>query len=101
MKSVSFVLLIMMGVVGVSTSALAAFDRSLEPVIVVGSQLPAFLGKSTDGVRVYAYSGGVWQPMPFQIDDFKAKEGELDEKEIDWEGHETLLSLDEVVFMAK
>lgn len=46
-----------------------AWTRIQEPVILTGSQLPAFDGAALDDLYVYAYQGGAWQPIPFQFDE--------------------------------
>lgn len=51
-----------------SPDAATTWTRSLEPVIVTGDQLPLFDGIALDELFVYAYTGGSWQPVPFQFD---------------------------------
>jgi hypothetical protein len=47
----------------------AAFARFDEPVILRGSHFPAFSGMPLNELVVYAYRGGEWAPIPFQIDE--------------------------------
>lgn len=73
----------------------AEIDNRVEPVVVTGSDIPDFLGISVDELWVYAYTGGVWEQIPFQIDErnnvngsyfFDSQDGNLDAN-------------DEIVFM--
>ena len=43
--------------------------RPYDPVIVQGSSLPQFIGVPTSEIFVYAYKGGVWRQITFQIDE--------------------------------
>lgn len=72
-----------------------SIEQRVEPVIVLGSDLQNFDGVETDEIWVYAYIGGGWKQIPFQIDErndlngsyfFDADDGVLD-------------SNDEIVFM--
>jgi RNA polymerase subunit RPABC4/transcription elongation factor Spt4 len=83
----SFVLITPISASGVESRA--------EPVIVMGSDLPSFLGKAVDEIWVYAYIGDTWEQIPFQIDErndangsyfFNSEDGFLDAN-------------DEIVFM--
>lgn len=80
------------GVQGVE-SAPAARIRKQEPVILTGAQLPLVIGAPLDELYAYAYDGGDWAQIPFQIDEVDAsgvytvENGLLDEN-------------DELVFMA-
>jgi len=49
----------------------ADIDRSLDPVVLKGQNLPAMLGKDIIGFRLYAFNGDElsWYPVPFQIDE--------------------------------
>lgn len=76
-------------------SAVTGISRTLEPVILKGSALPAYLGAQTDQIFVYAYSGGNWRQLPAQVDEVDAggnyvgrEDGLLDDN-------------DEIVFMAR
>jgi hypothetical protein len=42
--------------------------RDLEPVIVPGADVPLLLGEPLETLFVYAYRGGNWEQIPFQID---------------------------------
>jgi hypothetical protein len=44
-------------------------DRDLDPVIVTGQDMPAFLNAPLAELFVYAYRGGTWQQIPWQFDD--------------------------------
>ncbi|MFN2219634.1 MAG: hypothetical protein ACK2UA_13585, partial [Anaerolineae bacterium] len=71
-----------------------AVTRTLDPVILSASQLPAFGGVALDELFVYAYEGGAWTEVPFQIDEVTAS-GEYTTTE------DILLDdNDELVFMA-
>jgi hypothetical protein len=50
-------------------SALAAWTRTLEPAVVIGSQMPLFHGAPLDDLFVYKYQGGTWTQLPFQFDE--------------------------------
>jgi len=47
----------------------AALSRTLDPVILTGSQLSLFGGVSLGELFVYAYEGGTWSVVPFQFDE--------------------------------
>jgi hypothetical protein len=74
----------------------AAWTRTLEPVIVPGSELPWISGWPTATLHVYAYDGAAdtWSAVPFQIDEVNA-DGEYVASE---DGN--LDANDELVFMA-
>ena len=74
-KNILFVLLVVLSILGTSENAFAVFNRPLEPVVVLGSQVREFLEKPIDGVRVYAYASAAnaWYPVPFQVDEFVPK----------------------------
>lgn len=72
-----------------------SIEQRAEPAIIVGSDLPDFIGTAIDEIWVYAYAGGDWKQIPFQIDErndlngsyfFGAEDEVLDEN-------------DEIVFM--
>ena len=76
---------------GVSVKTL---NRDLEPVIVTGAAINAFIGVPTDQLFVYAYTDGTWTQIPAQVDEVTAM-GTYTETE------DGLLDAnDEVVFMA-
>ena len=70
-------------------------DRTLEPVIVKGADLPDFLGAPVEHLFVYAYRDGAWVQIPAQVDEVTA-EGKYTALE---DG--VLDGNDEVVFMAQ
>lgn len=79
----------------ISPVSAQSIEERVEPVIVLGSELQNFDGVATDKIWVYAYIGGNWKQIPFQIDErndmngsyfFDADDGVLD-------------SNDEIVFM--
>lgn len=92
MVAMSILLLRAVGVQGVE-SAPTAWTRSQEPVLLTGVQLPLVIGAPLDELYAYAYDGGAWAQIPFQIDEVDAtgvytvEDGLLDEN-------------DELVFMA-
>jgi hypothetical protein len=49
--------------------AAPAFDRSEDPVVITGARFPAFFGTPLNELVAYAYRGGEWAPLPFQIDE--------------------------------
>ncbi len=72
----------------------AALERELDPVVITGAHMEAFRHTPLDELALYAYEGGDWLPIPFQIDEVTAsgsytttEDGLLDEN-------------DELVFMA-
>ena len=81
----------------------AAFDRALEPIVVLGSECGKFLGQSIDDVRVYVYAADAdaWSPIPFQVDEFIPNDDPEKDKKVVWQGDGILTSLDEIVFMGK
>ncbi len=44
-------------------------NRPEDPVIVTGADLATFDGQPLDELRLYAYDGGSWSPIPFQFDE--------------------------------
>lgn len=70
-------------------------DRDLEPVIVSGAKVGAFLGFPVDQLFVYSYSGGVWEQMPAQVDEVTASGAYTTTED------SVLDANDEIVFMAK
>jgi hypothetical protein len=52
-----------------SLLAAPAFDRSEDPVVITGTRFPAFSGAPLSELVAYAYRGGEWAPVPFQIDE--------------------------------
>jgi hypothetical protein len=42
--------------------------RDLEPVVVRGADVPLLLGAPRESLFVYAYRGGGWEQVPFQVD---------------------------------
>jgi hypothetical protein len=76
------------------SASVKTLNRDLEPVIVTGAAVNAFIGTPTDQLFVYAYTDGIWTQIPAQVDEVTAtgtytttEDGLLDAN-------------DEVVFMA-
>jgi hypothetical protein len=46
-----------------------SIDSRVEPAIVLGSDLGDFIGTSVDEIWVYAFVGGDWDQIPFQLDE--------------------------------
>jgi hypothetical protein len=46
-------------------------DRTLDPVVVMGTALPAFAGAPLTQLFVFKYSGGAWSQIPWQFDEVK------------------------------
>ena len=44
-------------------------DRSLDPVVLTGDQMPGFRSALLSQLFVFAYSGGAWQQIPWQFDE--------------------------------
>jgi hypothetical protein len=44
-------------------------NRAEDPIVITGSQFPAFLGVPLNELVLYAYRAGDWQAAPFQIDE--------------------------------
>jgi hypothetical protein len=71
-----------------------AWSRDLEPVVLSADRFPAFAGAPLGELFAYAYSGGGWAQIPFQVDEVDAggvytvEDGLLDAN-------------DELVFMAR
>jgi hypothetical protein len=49
--------------------AVAALDRPDDPVVLTGAQLSAFADAPLSELAAYASQGGVWSPIPFQLDE--------------------------------
>jgi hypothetical protein len=70
------------------------WSRNYDPVIFNGADVPLLGGKNIAEIYAYRYSSGVWEQIPFQIDevnpdgDYATEDGVLDLN-------------DELVFMAK
>lgn len=47
----------------------AALERAEEPIVIDGAHFPAFSGAPLNELVVYAYRGGEWSAIPFQIDE--------------------------------
>jgi len=71
----------------ISPVSAQSIEQRVEPVIVLGSELLNFDGAATDEIWVYAYVGGEWKQIPFQVDErndlngsyfFGADDGVLD-----------------------
>lgn len=43
--------------------------RSMEPVIILGSELSALSGTSVDELYLFAYNDGAWNQIPMQLDE--------------------------------
>ena len=54
-----------------ASAAWAVADRSEEPVQILGASLPDFAGESIQDLALFRYDdvGGVFEPIPFQIDE--------------------------------
>ena len=74
-RVVRFCTAILVGVLMLSSTpeqpkaAVQAWTRTLEPVIVTGSQLPLFNNVVLGDLFVYAYNGSTWSVVPFQFDE--------------------------------
>jgi hypothetical protein len=51
-----------------NVSALS-IDQRVEPAIVLGSDIADFIGTAVDELWVYAYVSGIWEQIPFQLDE--------------------------------
>lgn len=82
-----------------AATQVAAVDRSLEPVIRNGADLPNFVNAKLDDLFVFVYKDGAWSQIPFQVDE---RLPESDQKYVNDEGDGFIFDLnDEIVFMAK
>lgn len=57
-----------------ASSAVAAaktLDRDADPVIVLGTAMPTFVGAPLSQLFVYAYQGSQWKQIPWQFDEKK------------------------------
>jgi hypothetical protein len=74
-RMVRFCTAILVGVLILSSTpeqpraAVQAWTRTLEPVIVTGSQLPLFTNVVLGDLFVYAFNGSTWSVVPFQFDE--------------------------------
>ena len=74
--------------------AVATLDRPADPVVLTGTRFPTFLGVPLNELVLYVYRGGMWSPVPFQIDEVNISGTYV----ISDDG--VLGSRDELVFMA-
>ena len=44
-------------------------QRTTDPVIITGKELPYLMGKDIDNIRVFSFRGGRLQAVPFQVDE--------------------------------
>jgi hypothetical protein len=72
-----------------------SIDSRVEPAIVLGSDLGDFIGTPVDEIWVYAFVGGDWEQIPFQLDERNDANGSYF---VDAEDG-ILDSNDEIVFM--
>ena len=98
-----FIIMLTLGLLVLSSSTSASFERPLEPVVVNGSSLADFMSRPIDGLRVYIYSSAddAWNAVPFQVDEFVWPDAPTGEKQVVWQGDGLLTAYDELVFMAK
>lgn len=78
-----------------NADATNTIDRTLEPVVVTGADLPAFLGAPVDHLFVYVYRTGEWGQVPAQVDEVTS-DGRYAAAE-----DNMLDADDEIVFMAQ
>ena len=76
------------------SASVKTLDRDLEPVIITGTAISAFVGVPVDQLFVYAYTDGVWTQIPAQVDEVTATGAYTDTED------GVLDANDEVVFMA-
>lgn len=43
--------------------------RTEDPIVVTGDELASFQGMPIESLRLYAWRGGQWSPVPYQIDE--------------------------------
>ena len=63
---------VLIALVVVAASSVYSANPSLnrpDPVILSGKQLPEIKGAEVGKIRVYAYRGAGWEPIPFQVDE--------------------------------
>jgi hypothetical protein len=72
--------LIVVGLISVSLNRVHAqagtggsnITRPHDPVVLTGSDFPAFLGENVADLALYAFNGSIWTPIPFQVDEVDA-----------------------------
>ncbi|ODS35688.1 MAG: hypothetical protein A7315_05310 [Candidatus Altiarchaeales archaeon WOR_SM1_79] len=88
-------LTIIFSLTSMTNVAAQSIEQRVEPVIILGSDIPVFIGIPVNDIWVYAYSNDEWEQIPFQIDErndingsyfFDAVDGVFDDN-------------DEIVFM--
>ena len=67
-----FVALAGLGMAENGSVSVKTLDRDLEPVIVTGTAVSAFVGAPVDQLFVYAYRDGTWTQIPAQVDEVTA-----------------------------
>lgn len=89
--------LIFYALCSLSSAQIDQLVRDLEPVVVTGSQINAFISANNNDIFVYNYDAAAdaWTQIPFQIDDVGADASYF--SEVDG----VLDNNDELVFMAK
>ena len=75
-------------------SILQVTPRDLEPIILIGSDVPLLRGAPTDEIFVYAYGAGALRQIPFQVDQVTYEDGYTSTV------GDPLGSMDEILFMA-
>ncbi len=78
-----------------SVSGLSTIVRTQEPVVILGSELPAFLGVPVTQLHVYAFDANQWVRLPAQVDEI-----DLGDKYVELEDG-LLDANDQIVFMAR
>ncbi len=62
--------MVLTGVAGGLTAQASTLDRDLDPIVMVGTDLPTLSGAAVNRVVAFRYDGG-WQQIPVQIDERK------------------------------
>ena len=80
-----------------STQNVNTLDRIHDPVIVTGSQVESFLGLPDSLIRIFRFSAdmGLWEPVPFQIDEWSEAHGYFTQE------NPILEADDEIVLLAR
>jgi hypothetical protein len=76
-------------------SVASSLERTLEPIIVKGARLAAFLGSPVDHLFVYVYRAGAWTQVPAQVDEVTSAGEYVTTEDGLWDAN------DELVFMAQ
>jgi hypothetical protein len=78
-----------------SQTKATGIESRVEPIVILGSDLPNFIGKPIDELWVYSHTGSAWEQIPHQIDERNDVNGSYFYNSVDG----ILDANDELVFM--